>query len=83
MAFSGNETLLASLHFGQLLPFNLVLLFIEASHSCPFLHCHQTCLIEPATTSVGFKLPFLVGCHSFVISGCVVAKSLYPTSIFD
>ena len=53
-----------------------VLLWIVASHSwcLTFEHCHQTFFPEPFMTLFGVNSPFLVSCHSFAISGEIVAK---------
>jgi hypothetical protein len=44
------------LHIGQPVPLDLS--FGVDSHSCPFLHFHQTFLPDPPNTSVGFNAPF-------------------------
>ena len=62
------------LQYGHPLPF--VLLVIEASHSCPDPHCHQTFCWLPDFKSVGLKFPFFVGCHSRAKSGRVVAREV-------
>ena len=51
---------------------------IQSSHSWsgPSGHFHQTFLPEPATTPVGNRSPFLVGCHSAAISGNSDARLL-------
>jgi len=81
---SKNSTILFSpfdsLHFGQFLP--CVLLPMLASHSCPFLHCHQTFLFDPGVTSFGVSLLFLVGCHCAAISGRLVSKQFSKQASF-
>ena len=52
---------------GQFIP--LVLLEMTDFHSWPPIHFHQTFLGVPLVTSSGLRLLFLVGCHSFAISG--------------
>ena len=65
-----------SLQTGQpLLPI-VDLLLQTAFHSCPLEQIHQHFFPDPATISFGVKMPFFVGCHSFVNSGCVVVKQL-------
>ena len=51
---------------------------ITASHSWsgPFAHFHQAFRSEPATTSHGVRLPFLVGCHSRATRRLQVASAL-------
>ena len=66
---------------GQPVPYPRLLML--ADHSCP--HCeqsHHACLLQYGVTSVGFKSPFLVGCHSFAKDGFLNARSLKPTEIF-
>jgi len=41
----------------------------EACHQWPFSQSHQIFLADPGVTSLGPKLPFLVGCHSLARSG--------------
>ena len=43
-----------------------------------YWYIHHTILFEFAITFVGFKSPFLVGCHCFANSGFTVCKSLNP-----
>ena len=45
-------------------PLPLFLLPTSASHVCPHLPSHQTLVLELTVTSVGFRVPFSVGCHS-------------------
>lgn len=63
-------------HMGH--PCPLALFLGKACHSCPHsAHFHQT-LSVPIIISDGVNGRFFVGCHSFVISGNRVAKSLTP-----
>ena len=63
---------------GHWLPFALRLM--DACHLCPHLeHFHQYFLLLLGRISLGVKLPFLVGCHSFASLGYKVSKSFTPT----
>ena len=73
------------LKYGQFFP--LLRSLIAAFHSkskCFFVlgssyaNIHQTFLSVLTVTCVGFKFPFLVGCHCFASSGFTVCKSLNP-----
>ena len=57
--------------------------FTDAFHiwSSPFGHFHHTLLFDPATKSLGVNNPFLLGCHSLVNLGCVVAKQFDLTTV--
>ena len=64
-------------HYGQTVPF-IVLLFTNASHSCPCLHFQITFLCDPRDTCVGFSLFFFD--HWRANSGFKVARSLIPST---
>ena len=61
---------------GQPLPPSRVRLITVANHSWPYLHSHQTILLLTCTTSVGWSLPFFVGCQSRAIFFSTVASEL-------
>ena len=76
-----NTRILASvqrwLQYGHPLPRRVRVLAVAAhSWSGPFGHFHQIFFLDPATMSAGPRSSFLVGCHSFAISGNRLAKLL-------
>jgi hypothetical protein len=68
---------------GQPLP-PRVRLLSDAGHSWsrPLGQSHQTDLLDPATTCSGFRLPFLVGCHSRARYGKRAASELVTEAFF-
>ena len=44
-------------------------------HSWPRLHSHQAFLPLPDTTSVGFSVPFFVGCQVLATAGATAASA--------
>ena len=61
--------------------------FHSNSKCCPVfksvcINNHQTFLLEFAGTCVGFKFPFLVGCHCEATFGLIVERSLNPVNTF-
>jgi hypothetical protein len=61
----------------------IVLFVTRVGHSWLLLaeQSHQILFPEFAVISVGFSLPFLVGCHSFAKSGQTSAKELPETTL--
>ena len=76
------QTMLAIFLPQILQPTPEVRLATVASHSCPFLHLHQTSLSEPGTTSRGVKSGLRVGCHCSAISGYRVSRQLSSVASF-
>lgn len=57
-------------------PLPVVLWSILACQLCPLTQTHQIFLSDPGVTSLGVKLPFLVGCHSLARLGFTFARQL-------
>jgi len=61
---------------GQPLPDVLLAILASHSWSLPFSHFHHTFIPEFIVNSSGFKIPFLVGCHSFASLGFLISRDI-------